>query len=145
MHAQRALHQNQYLIVDKFTYRWLHPPQRGDIIVFIFPQSSDRDFIKRVIGRPGEKVEIRQGRVYINDRLLEEPYITNPGISQWGPEVVPADSYFVLGDNRPNSSDSRAWRWLPRDHVIGRAWLSYWPPQRWGLVPTGHPTFASSP
>jgi signal peptidase I len=138
-----TLHQDQFLIVNKFSYRWLHPPERGDIIVFEYPRAPDRDFIKRVIGLPGEKVEVRQGRVYINDKQLEEPYIASQPSYSWGPRVVNDDEYFVLGDNRNNSSDSHTWGLLPKDNIIGKAWLSYWPPQHWGLIPGSNLSFAS--
>jgi signal peptidase I len=138
-----TLHQDQFLIVNKFVYRWIHPPQRGDIVVFEYPQAPDRDFIKRVIGLPGEKVEVRQGRVYINDKPLEESYIASPPAYSWGPRVVSEDEYFVLGDNRNNSSDSHTWGFLPSQNIIGKAWLSYWPPQYWGLIPEPRLSFAS--
>jgi len=139
-----TLHAGQYLIVNKAVYRWLHPPERGDIIVFEYPRSPDRDFIKRVIGLPGEEVEIRDGIVYINGRALNEPYISSPSTRSFGPQVVGPDEYFVLGDNRPNSSDSRSWGMLPRKYIVGKAWLSYWPPETWGLVANHGFSFASS-
>jgi len=134
-------HEGQYLVVNKLAYR-LHPPQRGDVIVFRPPTNPKKDYIKRIIGLPGETVEVREGYVYVDGRRLEEPYIgqINPH-SSWGPSVVGQDEYFVLGDSRSNSSDSRSWGMLPGSNVIGKAWLSYWPPQEWGLVP--HYTFVS--
>ena len=139
-----TLHPGQYLIVNKFTYRWLHPPQRGDIVVFEYPRAPNRDFIKRVIGLPGERVEIRQGRVYINDHPLEEPYLPKLGSYSWGAQVVGEDKYFVLGDNRNNSSDSHSWGMLPGTNIVGKAWISYWPPQYWGLIRNSRYSFASS-
>lgn len=127
-------HTGQYLIVDKISYR-LRPIERGDVIVFVPPREANRDFIKRVIALPGERVEIRQGRVLINGKLLQEPYITVSWTYTYGPQVVGENEYFVLGDNRNNSSDSRMWGLLPKKNVVGKAWLSYWPPQQWGLVP----------
>lgn len=138
------LHQGQYLIVNKALYRWLHPPERGDIVVFEYPRAPDRDFIKRVIGLPGEKVEIRNGLVYINDELLSEPYLKNKGHGNFPPTVLGANQYFVLGDNRDNSSDSRMWGPLPEDRIIGKAWVSYWPPRMWGRIPDADYSFASS-
>jgi len=129
-----TLHAGQYLIVNKFEYQFLHPPRIGDIIVFEYPRSPDRDFIKRVIGTPGDKVEIRQGKVYINDRAIEEPYLNTLGNYSWGPQIIPQDEYFVLGDNRNNSSDSHTWGTLPKKYIIGKAWISYWPPKYWGLI-----------
>ncbi len=127
-----TLHDGQYLIINKLTYKF-HPPQRGDVVVFHFPKDPSRDFIKRVIGLPGERVEIRAGRVFINGQLLYEPYIASPATYS-GSWTLGPDEYFVLGDNRRNSSDSHNGWLLPRDQIVGKAWLSYWPPSRWGLV-----------
>jgi len=117
--------------------------ERGHVVVFKFPEDPDRDFIKRVIGLPGETVEIRNKKVYINGRPLDEPYVhfldpplhpDNPDFGlrterlrdNWGPEVVPEGQLLVLGDNRDNSRDSRFWGFLPRDQVKGRALVVYW-------------------
>ncbi len=137
---QPNLHHGQFLIVNKLVY-YLHPPERGDVVVFHSPQNPRKDFIKRVVGLPGEEVEIREGRVFVNDVRLEETYIARPSNPSWGPEVVGEFEYFVLGDNRSNSSDSRNWGMLDGDAVIGKAWISYWPPQHWGIVP--HYSFAA--
>jgi signal peptidase I len=119
------------------------PVQRGHVVVFKFPEDPTRDFIKRVIGLPGETVEIRDKTVFINGHALVEPYahflepplrrddpeygLRSEGVrDNWGPEVVPAGHLFVLGDNRDNSRDSRFWGFLPRDQVKGRALLVYW-------------------
>jgi signal peptidase I len=110
------------------------PPQRGDIIVFRYPKDRSRDFIKRVIAVPGDVVEIKNGTVYINGQALQEDYTAAAPNYPMAPERVPPGSYFVLGDNRNNSSDSHVWGLVPEDHIIGRAWLSYWPPDRWGVV-----------
>ena len=128
------LYTGQYLIVNKVLYN-LRTAERGDIIVFKAPRSPDRNFVKRIVGLPGEKLELRQGQVYINDKLLYEPYIDAHSGSSWGPSVVGQDELFVLGDNRANSSDSRSWGMLPTGNIIGKAWICYWPPQKWGLVP----------
>jgi signal peptidase I len=128
-----TLEDEQYLVVSKLAYR-LHDPQRGDIIVFRDPKSSDRKLIKRVIGLPGEVLEIRQGQVFIDQQQLDEPYITNPGRYSVPPTPIPADHYYVLGDNRNNSSDSHNWGTLSSERIVGKAWLSYWPPHVWGLV-----------
>ncbi len=110
-------------------------PQRGDVVVFEYPRDPSQDYIKRVIGLPGEKVEVKSGVVYINDKPLNEPYIKEPPFSAYGPVVVPQDSLFVMGDNRNGSSDSRAWGFLPIDRVIGKALIVYWPfGKGWGLV-----------
>lgn len=127
-------HDGQYLFVNKLIYMF-QSPQRGDVIVFVPPTSSSRDFIKRVIGLPGERVEIRSGTVFINGEPLIENYPLNPGSYSAGPIVVPPDEYFVLGDNRNYSSDSHSWGTVPIKKIIGKAWFSYWPPQMIGFVP----------
>jgi signal peptidase I len=136
------LHDGQFLIVNKLVY-YLHPPQRGDVVVFHSPESPRKDFIKRVIGLPGEEVEMIDGTVYVDGVPLQEVYITDPGSRSWGPEVVGEFEYFVLGDNRNNSSDSRSWGMLDGNAIIGKAWISYWPPSTLGPVP--HYTFAAVP
>jgi signal peptidase I len=109
-------------------------PARGDIIVFPFPRDPSRDFIKRVVGLPGDRVEIRNHHAYINGEALKEPYINlderaamHPSrYSHWGPEVVPPGRLFVMGDNRDNSADSRDWGFLDSTQVKGRAFIIYW-------------------
>jgi signal peptidase I len=128
-----TLEDNQYLAVNKLVYR-LHKPQRGDIIVFRDPRSDGRKLIKRVIALPGEVVEIDDGQVFIDGQLLDEPYIQVPGRYSYQAMPLPADEYFVLGDNRNNSSDSHSWGLLPRSAIVGKAWISYWPPALWGLI-----------
>jgi signal peptidase I len=135
-----TLHDGEYLIIGKVSY-WFHPPERGDIIVFHPPTNPQEDYIKRVIGLPGETVEIRDGRVWVNGVSLEEPYIVNP-VSYGGSWSLREDEYFVLGDNRGNSSDSHTWGVLPKRNIVGKAWLTYWPPEEWGLAP--HYVFPAS-
>lgn len=130
------LHTGQFLIVSRLAYRF-GDPQRGDIIVFDFPGNPSDDYVKRIIGLPGEKVTIENGHIFINGQRLDEPYlppddITLPSQGQW---TVPDGQYFVLGDNRAHSSDSRSWGMLEMNKIIGKAWVSYWPPQTWGLLP----------
>jgi signal peptidase I len=157
-----TLHNGQYLVINKAAY-WhvdrdllsyvgsaqaasdtAHPqdtasylfgePQRGDIIVFRFPRDPSRDFIKRVIAVPGDTVEIRQGRVYVNGQFVDETYISEVGnYSGAGRKMEPGE-YFVLGDNRNNSSDSHVWGPVPRDNIIGKAWVSYWPLDDLGVL-----------
>lgn len=127
------LNAGQYLIINRIVYR-LHPPRRGDIVVFHHPRNGDRDLIKRVIGLPGETVEVRQGQVYIDGTLLEEPYVLYRGRYSAYYELGP-DEFFVLGDNRPNSDDSHNWGVLTAGKIVGKAWVSYWPPSDWGGVP----------
>jgi signal peptidase I len=130
------LHTDQRLVVEKISYNhWLpvRGSQRGDVVVFRVNPNSDL-LIKRVIGLPGDRVEIRAGQVFINGELLDEPYLTQPTYGDYGPLDVPPLHIFVLGDNRGFSNDSRAFGPLLLDTVIGRAWFSYWPPDEWGLV-----------
>jgi signal peptidase I len=134
-----TLEDNQFVAVSKISYR-LHKPQRGDIIVFRDAQGGSRKLIKRVIGLPGDVVEIQQGQVFINGYLLDEPYIVTPAYQSKAPITVPEGQYFVLGDNRNNSSDSRSWGTLPYEDIVGKAWLTYWPPSMWGLIP--HETYS---
>lgn len=113
----------------------LWQPQRGDVIVFRYPLDPTKDYIKRVIGLPGDQVSVRYGHVYVDGQLLPEPYRPDAGSYSSPPMVVPAGAIFVMGDNRDNSSDSRSWGPLPEQNIVGRAWVSYWPPSLWGVVP----------
>ena len=129
-----TLHEGQYLIASKVTY-WLHPPERGDVVVLEPPDNqSDVPYIKRVIGLPGDTVDIRDQRVWVNGIALNEPYVSGPPYYQnsW---VVDESEFFVLGDNRNNSSDSHNWGMLPEENVLGKAFFSYWPPEYWGRIP----------
>ena len=126
-------HDGQYLLVSKLDYV-VRSPQRGDVIVFNAPKSPERDFIKRVIGLPGEMVEIRAGKVLINGQAMQENFKLNQGSYSYGPTKVGDDQLFVLGDNRNNSSDSHSWGMLPMKDIIGKAWITYWPPEQWGFV-----------
>ncbi|MGC9396690.1 MAG: signal peptidase I [Anaerolineae bacterium] len=135
---QPTLHEGQYLIVSKLAY-WFHGPERGDIIVLDPPNGrSEIPYIKRVIGLPGEKVEVRDGRVWVNGIALNEPYISGPP-TYVESRILGADEYLVLGDNRNNSSDSHIWGVLPRENIIGKSIFRYWPPEKWGVIP--HYTF----
>lgn len=124
-------------------------PHRGDVVVFHPPiaNSNDRDFIKRVIGEPGDRVEIRDGRVFVNGRLVDETYlppVQTTCFGQYCEVTLGADEYYVLGDNRPNSSDSRYWGPVSGDKIVGRAWLIYLPFSDFGPAPNGAPTLAAS-
>ena len=132
------LHDGQYLIVDKISYR-LGEIKRGDVIVFEPPNRPGEDYVKRVIGLPGELVEVRHGQVFINNEPLDEPYIMRPGSYSMSPRRVGPNELFVLGDNRNQSSDSHDWGMLSQDKVVGKAWISYWPPSQWGVIPRDAP------
>lgn len=132
-----TLEVNDRLVIEKISYRF-NPPVRGDIIVFwppdsLFPQGSRRDaFIKRVIGLPGDTIEIKDGTVFVDGEPLGEDYINAEPEYVWGPQTIPADQYLVLGDNRNSSYDSHSWGFVPRDNIIGRAVVRFWPPNRLG-------------
>jgi signal peptidase I len=127
-----TLEDGQYMVVSKVVY-WIHSPERGDVIVFHPPNDPSEDYIKRIIGLPGEQVRIESGTVLADGVPLEEPYIASPGLYS-GVWDLGEGEYFVLGDNRRNSSDSHAWGVFPEEDIIGKAWLCYWPPEKWGLV-----------
>jgi signal peptidase I len=129
-----TLHDDQFLVVNKLGYR-LYEPRRGDIVVFYDPNSGDRKLIKRIIGLPGETIEFQEGRVLIGGQEVPEPYLAEPGQYSRAPSRIPEGHYFVLGDNRNNSSDSRSWGMLAGDRIVGKAWISYWPPGEWGILP----------
>jgi len=121
----------------KYRLPKLRDPQRGDVIVFIYPEDKKKDFIKRLVGLPGDTVEIRSGTVYINDKPLLDPafnkrYYYNRGDLAKEREVVivPEGGYFVLGDNSGSSKDSRYWGFVPKENVLGKAIVIYWPPLR---------------
>jgi signal peptidase I len=137
------LHNSQYLIVDKISYR-LGEPQRGDVIVFEPPNKPGEDYVKRVIGMSGDLVEIKGGHVFVNNEPLNEPYVVHPGSYSMSPRRVGSDELFVLGDNRNSSSDSRSWGMLSQDKVVGKAWISYWPPSYWGLIPRNAPAASAT-
>jgi signal peptidase I len=160
-----TLHTGQYILVNKLVYfhfdlnaplRLLpgqeslpqrviypfHQPRRGDIVVFEYPRDLSKDYIKRVIALAGDTIEVRDGQVFINGQVLDEPYLegaptycTSGYPCHQGPVTIPEGTIFVMGDNRANSSDSREWNALPLDRVVGQAWLIYYPVADWGLVP----------
>ena len=145
-----TLEGGQYLLVNKLVYLtidterisrmipfWnvdesnahfaIHPPKRGEVIVFRFPGDPSKDFVKRVIGLPGEEVELQNGTVYIDGIPLEEPYLTERDAADEPPVLVGEKEYFVLGDNRRSSRDSRTWGGVPEENVVGKVWIVYWP------------------
>ena len=105
----------------------VHPPKRGEVIVFKFPLNPSRDFVKRVIGVPGDTVEIRGGKVLVNEEMLDEPYIKSPDASGSDPVTLEDKEYYVLGDNRRGSNDSRNWGPVPEENILGKVWIVYWP------------------
>ncbi len=127
-----TLDNGQYVLVNKMAFR-SSLPEYGDIIVFHFPVDPNQDFIKRVIGLPGDEIKIGDGKVIVNGYSLGEPYIAAPPLytGEWS---VPDGQVFVLGDNRNNSSDSHSWGPVPMENVVGKAILVYWPPPNWHII-----------
>jgi signal peptidase I len=145
-----TLDDNDYLIANKIDYR-LHPPQRGDIIILRPPTDNSKDFIKRVIALPGEKLLIRDSVVYINGRRLDEPYLPEAWttLNNWPQtgsdgQVMRANEYFVMGDNRNRSQDSRIFGPIGRDRIDGRAWFRIWPLDHVGDIYSRVPTLETS-
>ncbi|MEN9216630.1 MAG: signal peptidase I [Gloeomargarita sp. HHBFW_bins_162] len=135
-----TLQVNDRLIIDKVTYNF-RLPQRGEIVVFqptsALKEQGFRDaFIKRIVGLPGEQVEVKKGKVLINGQPLPEFYVAAPPDYEYGPVVVPPEHYLVLGDNRNHSFDSHFWGFVPRGNIIGRAAVRFWPPHRIGGIPS---------
>ncbi|MDP3985164.1 MAG: signal peptidase I [bacterium] len=126
---------HEYLIIDEISYR-LRPPERGEIVVFRYPRNPQEFFIKRIIGLPGEALEIRDGSVFVNDVRLKEPYLEGPSapIHQNQRVVLGAEEYFLMGDNRPASLDSRVFGPVHLEYLVGRAWIRGWPLDRVGVV-----------
>jgi signal peptidase I len=135
-----TLRNGEFVIVNKLTYK-LGSPSIGDVIVFHYPRDPSQEYIKRVIGLPGDEVKVSGGQVFVNGTLLNEPYIASPPRynSEW---KVPDGGLFVLGDNRNNSSDSHNWGAVPMANIIGKALFVYWPPDQWGFI--AHPAIASA-
>lgn len=138
-----TLIESDRVLVNKFLYRFKEP-QRGDVIVFRYPVDGKKDFIKRLAGLPGETLAIKQGKLFINGKVLEESfkmrkfYYYNREDWDYGSEdraiKIPEDSYFTLGDNSAQSSDSRNWGFVPKKNLIGKAFMVYWPPKRIRMV-----------
>lgn len=155
-----TLAQDQYLLVNKIIYARVglddlapfipfvhasqngaersmfafHPPERGEVVIFHFPRDPTRDFVKRVIGVPGDTIEIRRGEVFRNGEYVEEPFITEPSTRSYDPVYVRDGHYYVLGDNRRSSNDSRDWGLVPEQNMVGRAWMRYWPLDSLGSI-----------
>ena len=134
-------HDGEYLLTDKIDYRF-HQPSRGDVVVFKAPKHEEYDYIKRIVGLPGDQVSIKGGQVLINNEKLDESgYLDPRTITRAGMYAeegliitVPIGSYFVMGDNRNNSSDSRDWGPVPIENIVGKAWVRYWPINQLGVV-----------
>lgn len=145
-----TLHDTELILVDKWTYRF-HQPARGDVIVFVAPPNPSQDYIKRIVGLPGDVITIQDTRVFVNGKQLNEFYVKpqNQGdpYPPFANRVVPPGAYFVLGDNRNGSSDSRDWGCVPQKNIVGRAALVYWPlgQDNDGLLPNVSATFDAIP
>jgi len=133
-----SFYEGERVVATKLAYK-LHEPERGDVIVFLPPDGMDEDLIKRIIGLPGERVEVKDGVVYIENLPLDEPYIKNPPNYTYSVEIIPENEYWVLGDNRNNSNDSHTGWMVPREDIVGKAWLIIWPPDKWRVVPDYYP------
>jgi signal peptidase I len=172
MSMEPTLHNNQFILVNKLAYfhfdldaparifapntapHSIYPfgiPRYGQVVVFEYPNDPSKDYIKRVIGRPGDEVAVRDGVVFVNGTQLFEPYLQGaPTYCQMMDPcvekavIVPEGAIFVMGDNRENSSDSREWGVLPLERVIGQAWVSYWPNDQIGVIAQYNP-FATAP
>ncbi|HZU71106.1 MAG TPA: signal peptidase I [Ktedonobacteraceae bacterium] len=138
---QPGLQNGEYVLVNKVAYLF-HSPERGDVIVFEWPRDTTKNLIKRVIGLPGDTLVLTGKTVTVDGVTLKEPYISAP-VNFIGETVhVPANEYFVMGDNRPASDDSRDWGLLPRDDIIGKAVMVYWPSNHWQLINTYSSVYA---
>jgi len=134
-------HDADYLLTDKISYR-LNEPKKGDVVIFVAPKNEEYDYIKRVVALPGEKVSINESsQVLVDNQIIDEPYLNDEVrtfsgnfLTDGETVTVPENQYFVLGDNRPHSSDSRDWGFVPKENIIGKAWFRYWPLERMGLV-----------
>lgn len=129
-----------FLLTDKISYQ-LNNPQRGDVIVFQAPLDERYDYIKRIVGLPGETVSIIRGKIYINDELLNESYLPSDTETRQGLVFkdndrfnIPDQEYFVMGDNRAHSSDSRDWGTVPKENIVGKVWIRYWPFNKIGKI-----------
>jgi signal peptidase I len=127
-----TLHSGEFVVVNKLAYK-IGDVKRGDVVVFHFPRNPEQEYIKRIVGLPGDTVAVRNGEVRINGEILEEDYIKSAPSYQ-GEWTVAEDGLFVLGDNRNNSSDSHNWGEVPMELVVGKAVFVYWPPTDWGKI-----------
>ena len=128
-----ALEHGEYILVNKLAYKF-GDPKPGDVVVFRYPdpnpKNRKRDFVKRVIGVPGDKISINKGTVWVNGKpLAEDGYIIAPGSTNMSERKMGQEEYFVLGDDRPHSNDSREWGAVPEENILGKVWIVYWPPR----------------
>lgn len=140
---ETTFHDGERLLINKFIY-YFRPPETGDVVVFRFPDDPRRDFIKRVIARAGQTVEIRGGQVYVDGVPLHEPYVRGPWHYDLRRTTIREDAIFVLGDNRNNSQDSRYFGQVPVKNVKGMAFLRFWPLDRFAVIRSPHQTAAGS-
>lgn len=143
-------HDGEYLITDKLTYRFKEP-QRGDVIVFEAPEAAGEEYIKRIVGLPGETISVHDGSFYINGEKLDEPYLPDSIFTKGvlflkndEERLIPQGNYFVAGDNRGSSSDSRYWGPITKDKITGRAFFIYWPMSEIGLIKFPEPNVSLS-
>jgi len=129
-----SFYEGDRVVASKLAYK-LGDPERGDVIIFSPPNGVDEDYIKRIIALPGEIVSVKDGVVYVDNEPLDEPYIKSPPSYGFTTEIVPENEYWVLGDNRNNSNDSHTGWTVPRENIVGKAWLVIWPPDEWQAVP----------
>ena len=135
-----TLYPGDKFIAEKFSTKVLNrAPQRGEIVIFHHPEKQNETWVKRVIGLPGDLVEVRAGDVWINEQRLEEDYVEAASLNDFGPVSVPPGNYFVMGDNRNNSLDSRYWGYLPREDIEGSPVFIFWPPQHAGSLRNASP------
>ncbi len=128
---QPTLEDNDRLIVNKLAY-WLHSPSPGDVVMLLSPEEPSKALVKRVIAGPGDRVHIRDGRVFVNDVPLADAFVLPEFQSHdaWGPDIVPEAFYFVMGDHRNNSADSRVFSYVPRKYILGKVQVRWWPVPR---------------
>ncbi len=132
---QPHLSDQERIFVNKFVYHFTDI-ERGDVVVFWYPKEPSKSFIKRVIGLPGEQLEVRSGIVYVNGEEVNEPYVRSEFFDyhSYGPVTVPPQTFFVMGDHRNSSNDSRHWGAVPRENIFGKAIFRYWPMSKLGLL-----------
>lgn len=139
-----GLHTNEFVLVDKVAYLFSQP-QRGDVIVFHYPLDTSKDFIKRVVGLPGDSIQTTSTEVIVDGQILHEPYISQPFNFDSSTWKLGPNQYFVMGDNRDNSLDLRTWGPLDKGYIIGKAVVVYWPASNWELINTFSSVFAAIP